>query len=86
MSDVIKALEISIELRKRLDLMKRVFGDQWSDHALPYRIVLTALMRKRNTGVMAQALLLAKKLDERGEDPTMLLAAAAEMAMEAEKK
>lgn len=67
-----------IEVR---DTMRRVLGTQWERTATPFRLALEEHMRRTGeTNHMKAVLPIAEAMRKAGDDPTMLIAVAVDMA------
>jgi len=78
-----KSMEITKKLLACHAAMKTLHGDGWEEKAKPYRRVLKGVMEESgNDRVLSVAIQIGKDMSEKGHNPAMLLAVAAEMAMD----
>ncbi len=81
LSDVVRCVEVSKELRANLTVMKRLLGQKWYGSAKEYKTILLAVMAESgDANPIACALPMAKEMSKRGHSPLMLLAVATEMS------
>jgi hypothetical protein len=78
-----KNMEISTKLLAAREAMRNLYGDGWEEAAKPYKDVLFGIMAKSgNHSVLSVAVQIGKDMSEKGHSPVMLLAVAADMAMD----
>jgi hypothetical protein len=74
---------ISTKLLATRDAMKSLYGNAWNEAAYPYKKVLQGVMADSgNQSVLSVAVQIGKDMSEKGHNPMMLLAVAADMAMD----
>lgn len=76
-----KQLTIAAGMMKLRDTMKRLLGAEWPERTALHRAVLEKEMRDTNDHNPLSAVIpIAKKMQAAGENPTLLMAVAVDMA------
>lgn len=82
-----EALRLGVTMHKRREDARRLFGDRYEEKVRPWKMVLGAVAKKRNLGILQAALLIAEPKERSGSrlrdfDALLLNAAAVELIEE----
>ena len=70
-----RALRLTADLIDHRDALRRLWGDRYAITVKPARLVLRGVAAERGIDIAAAALQLAKEMDGKGADPSIILAA-----------
>jgi len=76
-----KQITIAAKMFELRDTMKRLYGEQWPTVAGPYREMIAGAMEgSGDNNPLSAVIPLAKDMDAKGYNPTLLMAVAVDMA------
>ena len=69
------AIQLTADLKRHRDDMRRILGDRYTETIQPYREVLRGIVREQGIPIAQVALKMAADMDARGIDPSCVFAA-----------